>query len=210
MSAQIGEFALQYYVIGVLRHAVVRDDVHRQMTMAEEMISATAGGSICALYTSPMELLMVQQQNFGGTLPATAQRVWNDRGLTHGVFRGIFAGALRDGAYTLGLLGITPMMQSALQKRFQMNESAAGLISSIFSGVLCGALSCPFDVIKTSMQGDLMGHTYPTFTKTLIVQRKRLFSGLLFRCMNVVGTIAIANEMRVRAAPLMFPREYEQ
>lgn len=209
MAAQVGEFALQYYAIGAMRHAMVGEDVRRAMTLWEEMASATAGGCVCALYTAPMELLMVQQQNFGGTLPHTARRVWAEKGLAHGVFRGVVAGALRDGAYTLGLLGITPMLQTYVQRQWQLPESAAGLVASFGSGVFCGVLSCPFDVIKTSMQGDLHGTTYSTFLKTAYVQRNRLFSGALWRCANVVGTIAIANEMRVRVGPLMFPDKYQ-
>lgn len=178
------------------------------MTVAEDMTAVVLGGAMVATFTSPTELAMVQQQNFGGTVWTTMKRIVAERGLVGGVTRGLMAATARDVTYAVGLFGLTPLIQDALVNKYAMNQSLAGGISSLASGVLCGALSCPFDVIKTCMQGDLPGAKYATFTSTLMAQRNRLFSGVVPRCGNVVGTFLLANEFRVRAGPLMFPHAY--
>ncbi len=60
MAAQIGEFGLQYALIGWVKHVIVGKDVHRPMTMAEDMGAAVLGGAMGAVYTSPVELAMVR------------------------------------------------------------------------------------------------------------------------------------------------------
>jgi hypothetical protein len=64
----------------------------------------------------------------------------------------LFAAAMRDGTWTLGLLGFTPIIQDHLMANYNMNLSVAGFAASLAAGTACGILSCPFDVIKTSQQ----------------------------------------------------------
>ncbi len=156
-----------------------------------------------------MKRIVAEKGVFGGLsrgFLATCMR-YVSRGRAHG---GAALTCGSDGTYTLGLLGITPLIQDWLVAEHKWNVSLAGLGSSLVAGTLCGVLSCPFDVIKTSMQGDLQGTKYSSFSKTVYAQRKRLFSGVAWRCANVVGTIMIANEFRVRVGPIMFPSKYEQ
>jgi hypothetical protein len=125
-----------------------------------------------------------------------------------GLARGYPACALRDATWTLSLFGFTPIIQDFLINKYDMNISVAGLAASLAAGSLCGVVTCPFDVIKTSQAGDIEKKKYTNFWQTLKKQRKRLFSGWDWRVANVVGTIMIANEFRVRVAPLMFPDKY--
>jgi solute carrier family 25 carnitine/acylcarnitine transporter 20/29 len=125
-----------------------------------------------------------------------------------GLYRGISATMSRDAVYTLGLLGITPVIQNGLAKKYEMNQSIAGFWASIVGGAVCGIISCPFDVVKTCMQGDIQQATHKSFLKTLHAQRMRLWSGVNWRCANLIGTIMIANEFRCRVAPRLFPDQF--
>lgn len=208
--AQVGELGLQFLLTGYVKKVILGDDVHREMSDMEVMSAALLGGSLASLYVSPAELIMIQQQNFGGTLAQTLGRVVKQRG-PFGLYRGFSAAALRDGSWTLSLFGFTPIIQEMIEERFQgINMSVAGLAASVITGTACGIVTCPFDVIKTSQQGDLEKRVYTNFWNTMSQQRYRLFSGVIWRIANVAGTIIIANEFRMRIAPLMFPDKYQE
>jgi hypothetical protein len=178
------------------------------------------------VYTSPAELVMIQQQNYGGSAGPTLARIVRQAGFV-GLTRGFFAAAMRDGTWTLGLLGFTPIIQDHLIAKYSLNQSVAGFAASLVAGTACGILSCPFDVVKTSQQGlvfdsfcsifsnhkkkgDLEKKTFKSFVQTVSKQRLRLFSGVEWRVANVIGTIMIANEFRTRVAPLLFPAAFEK
>ena len=56
-----------------MKKVILGDDVHREMSDMEVMSAALLGGSLASLYVSPAELIMIQQQNFGGTLAQVSQ-----------------------------------------------------------------------------------------------------------------------------------------
>jgi hypothetical protein len=205
--AQVGELGLQFLLTGMVKKVILGEDVKREMTNGETMGAALLGGALSAVYTSPAELVMIQQQNFGGSAAHTLGRIVTTTGVT-GLTRGFFAASMRDGAWTLGLLGFTPLIQDALIERYKLNQSVAGFAASLAAGTACGILSCPFDVVKTSQQGDLAKVNFSNFANTVWKQRKRLFSGVEWRIANVIGTIMIANEFRTRVAPLLFPSKF--
>ena len=204
LGAEIGQMGLQFFITGYIKNLVMggRDPNTRPMTALEEMSSALLGGSISAMYTSPVELSMIQQQNFGGSFPAAVKKVG-----IQGLPRGFMACATRDAIYTLGLLGILPVLQKKFQKDYGMSESLAGFYGGVIGGSLCGLVSAPCDAVKTCMQGDLHGTQYPTVRTTLgtLIREKRLFGGVMWRMVNITGTLVIANEFRIRVSPFMFP-----
>ena len=51
-----------------MKKLILGDNIHREMSDMEVMSAALLGGSLASLYVSPAELIMIQQQNFGGTL----------------------------------------------------------------------------------------------------------------------------------------------
>lgn len=219
LLAEVGQMALQFALTGRVKNLILRGDIHRPMTptglivtiisinSTEEMASAVIGGAISAVYTSPVELTMIQQQNFGGTLVGTVSKIIKEKSVL-ALSRGLMATSSRDAVYTCGLLGITPVVQNYISNTYGYNQSLAGFWASIIGGTICGALSCPLDVVKTCMQGDLNQNVHTTFSKTFYAQRNRLFSGVTFRCANLIGTIMIANEFRGRVAPLLFPGKF--
>ena len=209
MMAQVGELGLQFLLTGYVKKLIVGDEIRREMTDLEVMSSALLGGALASFYVSPAELIMIQQQNFGGSLAQTLGRVVGQSPFS--LYRGFPAAAMRDGSWTLSLFGLTPIVQEAIEDRFVgINMSVAGLAASLATGTACGIVTCPFDVVKTSQQGDIDKKLYRGFFQTMYRQRFRLFSGVTWRIANVVGTIVIANEFRMRVAPLMFPDKYQE
>lgn len=59
-------------------------------------LSIVLSGTIMCIWISPMELLTIQQQNFGLSLKQTIKKVWQDFGWKNGVFRGFHFTVLRE------------------------------------------------------------------------------------------------------------------
>ena len=76
----------------------------------------------------------------------------------------------------------------------------ASLLASMVGGVIGAVASHPFDVTKTVMQGDMerhkFGNSLSSFRK--IFAEGRLFSGVLWRGLNIVLTVWIAEECTLR------------
>merc|ERR1711991_9857 len=216
-AAQVGELGLQFLLTGVVKHLILSLSGRKQelgaddldvMSDGEVITASLLGGALASLYVSPAELLMIQQQNFGKTLPRTISSIVQSRGVL-GLYRGLPAAMLRDGTWTMSLFAATPIVQAALESNFQgLNQSVSGFVASLSVGVLCGVVTAPFDLIKTSQQGDMDQRNYRGMLDTFLKQRHRLLSGVSWRIANVAGTILIANEFRMRVAPLMFPDKY--
>ena len=123
---------------------------------------------------------------------------------SRGMMRGVLPCAVRDCLYTCGLLGITPIVQDHLIKTQGMSQSMAGFYASMLGGIAAAVPSQPFDVVKTCMQGDIKQEKYTTVTHTMTELYhnqggvSRLFSGCMWRTVNITLTIYIANECRVR------------
>lgn len=175
------------------------------MTPGEDMSSALLGGGIGALYTSPVELMMIQQQVRNKPLIDTAKETVTRFGLTSGVYRGFVAAVARDSIYVGGMLGVTPIIQNVLMEEHEMGISSSGFVASMVGGIAAAVLTCPADVVNTCMKGDLAGTTYGTLTQTLKTLwadggLKRYFSGVHWRCANITGTILIVNEVSVTSS----------
>jgi hypothetical protein len=110
-----------------------------------------------------MELLVVQQQRFGGSIGSTVARV----GLG-GIFRGFVPTATREGIWTVGYLSIPPMFRKYLIENHgsSFSENGARLAASIGAALISSIISHPFDTVKTCMQGDLERKTYSTMMKS--------------------------------------------
>eukprot|EP00039_Didymoeca_costata_P027267 m.18038 g.18038 ORF g.18038 m.18038 type:complete len:166 (+) comp6174_c0_seq2:220-717(+) len=60
---EVGSTGVQFLLTGAIKHAVLGGSL-RKMTDTEEISSALGAGCIGALFTSPVELVMIQQQNY--------------------------------------------------------------------------------------------------------------------------------------------------
>lgn len=204
MFNEIQMMAVQYGITGFF-HTVFHDDSSGdKMSTSHHFLSATLGGVISACFTSPVELVMVQQQQFGGTLIGTPIKLIKRHGmLQNGIFRGLGPAMMRDSIYVTGLLGFTPFFQDIFEKDFSMSSGNAGICASMLGGLTAAVPSHPFDIVKTCMQGDMEKNRYTGIiatAKRLLGEGgvKRMFNGCMWRTLNITATVYIANECRIR------------
>ena len=158
-----------------------------------------------------MELVMIQQQRYGGTLFGIPAGIVRDYGFK-GMFRGLMPAFIRDGIYVGGFLGVTPVLQDYLMANHNMTMTTAGVWASTAAGVFAGVMSCPFDAVKTCMQGDLSRAKYGGFVSTIGTLSKggvrSLFGGVVWRTINITLTIIIVNEACNQIGPYIFPTKF--
>jgi solute carrier family 25 carnitine/acylcarnitine transporter 20/29 len=173
--------------------------------------AAMLGGATAAIFASPVELVMIQQQMFGGSVINTSKRIINDFGVK-GMFRGLAPAMLRDALYVSGFLGITPLSQNYLMKEHNMSAVQSGFWASMLGGVAAAVPSHPLDLVKTCMQSDMKQESYRNMSQSfqlLWTQGKvrRMFAGCFWRSFNIIATVYIANECRNRFPPILFGKE---
>ena len=211
---EAGQLSIQFGVTGLVKSQMrsVSAATSASASSAEPawvtLSAAVGGGLVGAVFASPVELVMVQQQRFGGSLLGVPLGVAREHGaLGSGLLRGLGPALLRDGVYVGGMLGLTPVVQRALVERRAVESPAlASLWASAIGGVVGGLVSHPFDVVKTCMQGDLARGTYGGFASTwrsLLKQGglARLWHGATWRTINITATVYIANEGCNRLPP---------
>lgn len=197
---------LQFGVTGYFRKALHSTDI-KILKKYEDVVSTAFGGIFPAFLVSPVELIMIQQQRFGGSFISNSLRVMNNHGFSSsGVMRGVLSTTLRDSIYVTGMLGVTPLYYEILKKKYGFNSISAGFYSSLLGGIFAAIPSHPFDVIKTCMQGDLKKEKYKGFIRTSMVLWRegglnRVFSGCMWRTINITATVYVANECRVVFSP---------
>jgi hypothetical protein len=180
------------------------DSSGHKLSKSEEFISATLSGVTVGVFASPVELVMIQQQRFGGSFFTTPSRIIKDHGFfSKGVMRGYTYCAARDAIYVCGMLGITPIVQDYLVEKHDFSIAKASFVASLLGGLFAAVPSHPFDVMKTCMQGDLKQESFQGIRQTAkkLIEEKRLFNGCFWRSINVVGTVYIANECRNYLSP---------
>ena len=124
-----------------------------QSSTHSDFMAAGAGGIMASFFTTPVELIMIQQQKYGGTFFGTLTTVGRTHGvLNKGLMRGLVGAASRDAIYVSGMLAVTPLLREHLINDFGTPATQAGLYSSLIGGVMAAVPSHPFDVIKTCMQ----------------------------------------------------------
>ena len=211
MMNEVGQLAIGFGVTGALKAWLSGSDGGGTPDSggvgASDMLAATAGGGVVGLYASPCELLMIQQQRYGGGLAGTALGIAKKHGVFgSGLMRGLIPTVGRDSIYVGGMLGVTPAVQAYLEGSAGMSTPTASVAASIAGGVFGGVLSHPFDVVKTCMQGDVERVTYAGIAQTVrtLVNEggiARLFNGVGWRTVNITGTVYIANECSARLPP---------
>lgn len=173
--------------------------------------SAFIGGVISSLTSSPIELVMIQQQLYGGTVSETLNRIILSKGLlSKGIMRGYGAGMIREGIYVVGMLGITPYIQEKLIEKYNIVKYSASFYASMIGGIVAAVPSHPFDIIKTCQQGDMDQKKYSSALQTAhrLYQEggiKRFYHGVFWRTINITATIYIVNECVNYLPMYLFP-----
>eukprot|EP00746_Dinoflagellata_sp_MGD_P042495 gnl/MRDRNA2_/MRDRNA2_203032_c0_seq1.p1 gnl/MRDRNA2_/MRDRNA2_203032_c0~~gnl/MRDRNA2_/MRDRNA2_203032_c0_seq1.p1 ORF type:complete len:264 (-),score=33.65 gnl/MRDRNA2_/MRDRNA2_203032_c0_seq1:150-941(-) len=175
-------------------------------SLSGEMASALLAGAFISPYVQCCELTMIQQQRFGGSLWQTPQRIVREFGV-RGLFRGYTAILCREMMWTSFFLGTTPLTRKWLIEEKGWNVNAAATASYATNGTVVGILSCPFDGLSTAMKGDLERKNYSgffsAFRKRVAGGPKVFFGGVLWRSINVMGAVFIANPVRFTLEPLV-------
>lgn len=207
---EMGQMALQFPLTGLFK-GILRDQGEGSEADgkigANDLIGAMGGGAVTAIFASPVELVMIQQQTVGGTLFGTPIRVLREHGIGNaGFFRGLALASVRDSIYVGGMLGVAPLASQYFQQKHGMTNLPATLAGSALGGIMGGVLSHPFDVVKTCMQGDMGQTKYTSATATLATLLKesgprRLADGMFWRTFNITATVYIANECCARLPP---------
>ena len=99
----------QFWVCGFLQKLIVKGNP-RDLTFAEEVGSAYLAGFASGVPCTVLELTMIQQQRFGGTLPGTLRRLYERNGLS-GLFRGFVPASQREAFFAVGYLGLSPRVE---------------------------------------------------------------------------------------------------
>eukprot|EP00041_Stephanoeca_diplocostata_P012830 m.215758 g.215758 ORF g.215758 m.215758 type:complete len:183 (+) comp19110_c0_seq13:783-1331(+) len=178
------------------------------------MTAALVGGAVGALFSSPVELVMIQQQRYGKSTRCTLQNMFANGAFgKHGLGRGFLPAACRDAIYVGGMLGISPILQDWLMENTDWGISGTGLVASLVGGAFAAVLSAPeIDTVKICMQSDLKGDMYGGIRQTFVTVRNRgvrlLCNGAMWRAVNITGAIILVNKFRMRVALLMFPHPF--
>ena len=108
-----------------------------KLSWMDEVALAAAGGALSAIFSSPIELIMIQQQLHGGSMATQLARIVHNHGmLSGGLGRGMLSCIARDANYTAGLLGVTPAAQDILMTQYGIGEHQArhGSAAELFAG----------------------------------------------------------------------------
>ena len=103
-----------------------------------DCLSAALGGMLSAFFSSPVELVMIQQQVYGKSVFRTISSIVQANGVfsRSGLMRGVLPTVCRDGIYVTGMLGVTPMLQNILMKDHGYSSGPAGFYASMVGGVV--------------------------------------------------------------------------
>jgi Mitochondrial carrier protein len=125
---------------------------------AQDVLSATFGGIVTAFFASPVELVMIQQQIYGGSIASTVKSIVVQNGVfaRSGLMRGLLPTIGRDSIYTVGMLGVVPVLQDRMVRDAGISVTAAGFYASVLGGTAAALFSHPLDIVKTNMQGDCL------------------------------------------------------
>lgn len=139
---------------------VITGGAERPLTDVEEVAAGFCGGVMSGFLCAPMELVLIQQQRFGGSLLATPFRLMRDVGpLT--LFRGLSTSCGREGIFTAGYLGLGPAFGKALREKADMDPVQSKMAGAIGAGVVCATLSHPMDTVKVRVPSPRALHTVP-------------------------------------------------
>merc|ERR1719242_1699283 len=90
---------------------------------------------------------MIQQQRFGGTILGTPLRIIRNYGIAS-LTRGVVATCGRESFFTMGMLGICPVLSQYLIENHEMNTTTALAIGSLSGAIMSACLTHPLDTIK--------------------------------------------------------------
>lgn len=198
----------QFSFNGVLENVLTKDG-SRKLSAVEQVGSGFIAGFASGIVASPAELLMTQQQLKGGSLGSNLSNI-----LALGpraCLRGLAPTCIREGVFASAYLGLAPVLRTKLGEAMPgTNEEVLRVLAAVGGAAVCGALSHPFDTVKTCMQGDVQQKEYSTLRQTAHAIRSKggvaaLYRGIEFRFVRQVWQVWVLDLLRVKLSPVLFP-----
>jgi hypothetical protein len=202
---------IQFAVGGNLKALVAPPGT--QIQPAQEMGCGLGAGMVSAMWGSPMELTMIQQQRKGTSLLATMQSVVS----SGNIGRGFVGCAIREGLWTVGYLSLPPIIRKQLREYDPVTfdtDNKARVPASLIGGAFACYLTQPIDTIKTCMQGDIERVTYKKLidsAKTVYAERgfTGFYNGATFRYGRMVCAVFMMDTLQGLIGPALYPKAFE-
>jgi len=204
-----GATAVQFGLAGFFQKLFTKGQ--RPLEPTEEIIAAFCGGLFSGVPCSLWELIMIRQQNLGGSVLGTPVKLVQNFGVTI-LGRGMIMTCAREAIFTMGMLGLCPVVQSTLFKQgYDDNIAlAAGALTASF---ISATMTHPCDTTKTCMQGDCEQKVYGNIRESMrMIHQERgiggFFAGLHWRIGLIATTFFLANRFKDALAPIMFSYKF--
>lgn len=175
-AVQFGSYKLiENFIVG----AGGRDGANEgagELTGHTRLLASTAAGMLSAFVSTPAETIVVQQQRNGSSLFGEINRMVTTMNPLN-LYRGLTTVMIRDGAFCLGFLGLTPTLEREILAMNAPSSSSGGMeiqpyqatiLAGLCSGFVAGSSTHMFDTIKTRMQANVGAdaHKYPDILTT--------------------------------------------
>mmetsp|Transcript_97906 Transcript_97906/g.169568 ORF Transcript_97906/g.169568 Transcript_97906/m.169568 type:complete len:297 (+) Transcript_97906:29-919(+) len=214
-SANCGNIAVgtgfQFFINGYVEK-LMTGGIQRKLSSSEQISSGFLAGFTSGVVASPAELVMTQQQVKGGSLGSNIVNILQQG--PNNVFRGLTTTCMREGIFAAAYLGIAPSLRSELSHRApNMNSEVLRVASAVAGAAVCGALSHPFDTIKTCMQGDVERKTFGNVRQTASTiwssgSAGAFYRGIEFRFLRQVWQVWVLDLLREKLSPALYPAEF--
>lgn len=204
---------VQFPLTGLSQKLILGGQKNKELTDSEKIAAGFMGGALSGILCGPMELIMIQQQRFGGTLIHTPARLVNTFGAPQ-LFRGLVTSCGREGLFTAGYMGIGPVFAEKIEKNYGFGTYISKILGACGAGLVAATLSHPMDTVKTCMQGDVERKRYGSLTETARSIHAEngfggFFRGWAWRTGRMMCAIFIMSECKLRLSPIMFPQYFE-
>lgn len=175
----------------------------KSLSSTVHLLSAVGAGALSGVVGAPIELVMIQQQRFGGNVMPTLRAAY-----AGGLMRGLVMASVREGIFTGGYLGLCPVITYQLEAQ-GLHAEAAATSGAVVAGLLSSTLSHPADTIKTRIQGSSLSERAPSMLWTLRSAWQEgglrvLYAGFGWRCARNIATFFLLDHSRNFLAPLIF------
>lgn len=208
---------IQFAVGGKLKNLVYEKtggDFTRNLTLAEEIMCGIGAGTASAFIGSPLELVMIQQQQHGLPFTKTIANIVEN---PVNIYRGWVGAAVREALWTCGYLSIPPVVRRELMTsmpEYFPNNDRARIPAALLGGLFACYMTHPFDTIKTCMQGDIKRVKYGTFSQTFTkimggsMGIRGFYRGATFRYARMVCAVFIMDLMGEKVGQLLYPSAF--
>jgi hypothetical protein len=171
------------------------------LTDTESIATALGAGSLTSFLIGPVDLITIQQQKLHASPFQTMRYLITNHGALS-LFRGIGPTMVREGMYTAGYLGLSPVITHHLMQKNQVatasdevyqypifgnNHLLARMAGASVAGTLAAIITNPADCTKTCVQSDMTGDIYPNARTTLIKMLRGEVEGGAMRIWSGLG-----------------------